>query len=57
VAPSDYDEWSVFGAIRQALESQGYVNTASWLTSAKYASSLLTVPLETLFGSAGNIKG
>jgi len=56
VAPFGYDGMVVFGAIRQALESQGYVNTCIWLTPQNMPSSI-TVPLEgTAVGSAGNIK-
>lgn len=55
VAPSDMMDGRI-GAIRQALEAQGYVNTCIMAYSAKYASSYYG-PFRDAVGSAGNIKG
>ncbi|WP_111978253.1 porphobilinogen synthase [Algibacillus agarilyticus] len=55
VAPSDMMDGRV-GAIRQALEAQGYVNTKILAYSAKYASSYYG-PFRDAVGSAGNLKG
>ena len=55
VAPSDMMDGRI-GAIRQALEEQGYVNTQIMAYSAKYASSYYG-PFRDAVGSAGNLKG
>lgn len=55
VAPSDMMDGRI-GAIRQALESEGYVNTCIMAYSAKYASAYYG-PFRDAVGSAGNIKG
>jgi porphobilinogen synthase len=55
VAPSDMMDGRV-GAIRQALESHGFINTCIMAYSAKYASSYYG-PFRDAVGSAGNIKG
>lgn len=55
VAPSDMMDGRV-GAIRQALESHGLVNTRILAYSAKYASSYYG-PFRDAVGSSGNIKG
>ncbi|MEP1446487.1 MAG: porphobilinogen synthase [Paraglaciecola sp.] len=55
VAPSDMMDGRV-GALRQALESNGYLNTCIMAYSAKYASSYYG-PFRDAVGSAGNIKG
>jgi porphobilinogen synthase len=55
VAPSDMMDGRV-GAIRQALESNGFINTCIMAYSAKYASSYYG-PFRDAVGSAGNIKG
>lgn len=55
VAPSDMMDGRI-GAIRQALEGQGHVNTCIMAYSAKYASSYYG-PFRDAVGSAGNIKG
>jgi porphobilinogen synthase len=55
VAPSDMMDGRV-GAIRQALEQQGHVNTLILAYSAKYASNYYG-PFRDAVGSAGNIKG
>ncbi len=53
VAPSDMMDGRV-GAIRQALENAGYVNTRILSYSAKYASSYYG-PFRDAVGSAGNL--
>lgn len=55
VAPSDMMDGRI-GAIRQALENSGYINTNIMAYSAKYASSYYG-PFRDAVGSAGNIKG
>lgn len=55
VAPSDMMDGRI-GAIRQALEAAGYVNTQIMAYSAKYASSYYG-PFRDAVGSAGNLKG
>ena len=55
VAPSDMMDGRI-GAIRQALEAQGHVNTLIMAYSAKYASSYYC-PFRDAVGSAGNLKG
>ncbi|WP_077339749.1 porphobilinogen synthase [Pseudocolwellia agarivorans] len=55
VAPSDMMDGRV-GAIRQALEAKGFVNTKILAYSAKYASNYYG-PFRDAVGSAGNIKG
>jgi porphobilinogen synthase len=55
VAPSDMMDGRI-GAIRDALESEGRVNTLIMAYSAKYASSYYG-PFRDAVGSAGNIKG
>ena len=55
VAPSDMMDGRI-GLIRQALEEQGFVNTAIMAYSAKYASAYYG-PFRDAVGSAGNIKG
>jgi len=55
VAPSDMMDGRV-GAIRQALEESGFVNTKILAYSAKYASNYYG-PFRDAVGSAGNIKG
>lgn len=55
VAPSDMMDGRI-GAIRNALEAQGYVNTLIMAYSAKYASSYYG-PFRDAVGSAGNLKG
>lgn len=55
VAPSDMMDSRV-GAIRQTLESNGFINTCIMAYSAKYASSYYG-PFRDAVGSAGNIKG
>lgn len=55
VAPSDMMDGRV-GAIREALESHGFVNTKILAYSAKYASNYYG-PFRDAVGSAGNIKG
>lgn len=55
IAPSDMMDGRI-GGIRQALESQGHINTAIMAYSAKYASSYYG-PFRDAVGSAGNIKG
>lgn len=55
VAPSDMMDGRI-GAIRQALEEKGYINTCIMAYSAKYASSYYG-PFRDAVGSAGNIKG
>lgn len=55
VAPSDMMDGRI-GAIREALESAGFVNTRIMAYSAKYASSYYG-PFRDAVGSAGNLKG
>lgn len=55
VAPSDMMDGRI-GAIRQALEAKGFVNTCIMAYSAKYASAYYG-PFRDAVGSAGNIKG
>ena len=55
VAPSDMMDGRI-GAIRQALEEHGHVNTQIMAYSAKYASSYYG-PFRDAVGSAGNLKG
>jgi len=55
VAPSDMMDGRV-GAIREALENNGFVNTKILAYSAKYASNYYG-PFRDAVGSAGNIKG
>jgi porphobilinogen synthase len=55
VAPSDMMDGRI-GAIRNALEGDGHVNTLIMAYSAKYASSYYG-PFRDAVGSAGNIKG
>ena len=55
VAPSDMMDGRI-GAIRQALEEAGFVNTQIMAYSAKYASNYYG-PFRDAVGSAGNLKG
>lgn len=55
VAPSDMMDGRI-GAIREALEAAGHVNTRILAYSAKYASSYYG-PFRDAVGSAGNLKG
>lgn len=55
VAPSDMMDGRI-GAIRQALEEHGHVNTQIMAYSAKYASSYYG-PFRDAVGSAGNLQG
>ena len=55
VAPSDMMDGRI-GKIRNALESNGFVNTCIMAYSAKYASSYYG-PFRDAVGSAANIKG
>ena len=55
VAPSDMMDARI-GAIRQALEADGHVNTLIMAYAAKYASSYYG-PFRDAVGSAGNLKG
>ncbi|WP_026958202.1 porphobilinogen synthase [Aliagarivorans taiwanensis] len=55
VAPSDMMDGRI-GAIREALEEAGHVNTLIMAYSAKYASSFYG-PFRDAVGSAGNLKG
>ena len=55
VAPSDMMDGRI-GAIREALEANGFVNTKILAYSAKYASNYYG-PFRDAVGSAGNIKG
>jgi len=55
VAPSDMMDGRI-GAIREALEQDGYVNTKILAYSAKYASHYYG-PFRDAVGSASNIKG
>ena len=55
VAPSDMMDGRI-GAIRQALETQGFINTLILSYSAKYASSFYG-PFRDAVGSASNLAG
>lgn len=55
VAPSDMMDGRI-GAIRVALEQEGFINTRILAYSAKYASNYYG-PFRDAVGSAGNIKG
>lgn len=55
VAPSDMMDGRI-GAIREALEEHGFVNTRILAYSAKYASNYYG-PFRDAVGSSGNIKG
>ncbi len=55
VAPSDMMDGRI-GAIRKALEENGFINTSIMAYSAKYASAYYG-PFRDAVGSAGNIKG
>ncbi|MCE9790867.1 MULTISPECIES: porphobilinogen synthase [Shewanella] len=55
VAPSDMMDGRI-GAIRQALEAAGHVNTQIMAYSAKYSSNYYG-PFRDAVGSAGNLKG
>ena len=55
VAPSDMMDGRI-GAIRQALEEKGFVNTKILAYSAKYASHYYG-PFRDAVGSSGNLKG
>ena len=55
VAPSDMMDGRI-GAIRDALESQGHINTQIMAYSAKYASSFYG-PFRDAVGSAANLAG
>ncbi|KZN44271.1 porphobilinogen synthase [Pseudoalteromonas luteoviolacea] len=55
VAPSDMMDGRI-GAIRDALEEAGHINTRIMAYSAKYASSYYG-PFRDAVGSAGNLKG
>lgn len=55
VAPSDMMDGRI-GAIRQALEAEGYLNTQILAYSAKYASAFYG-PFRDAVGSAGNLAG
>ncbi|MGM0629565.1 MAG: porphobilinogen synthase [Pseudomonadota bacterium] len=55
VAPSDMMDGRI-GAIRSALESDGFINTQIMAYSAKYASAFYG-PFRDAVGSAGNLKG
>ncbi|MBM7456075.1 porphobilinogen synthase [Oceanisphaera litoralis] len=55
VAPSDMMDGRI-GAIRQALEAAGFINTQIMAYSAKYASNYYG-PFRDAVGSAGNLKG
>lgn len=55
VAPSDMMDGRI-GAIREALEADGFVNTAILAYSAKYASAFYG-PFRDAVGSAGNLAG
>ncbi|MBO2659958.1 porphobilinogen synthase [Shewanella algae] len=55
VAPSDMMDGRI-GAIRQALETAGHVNTQIMAYSAKYSSNYYG-PFRDAVGSAGNLKG
>ena len=55
VAPSDMMDGRI-GAIRNALEAEGFINTQIMAYSAKYASAFYG-PFRDAVGSAGNLKG
>ena len=55
IAPSDMMDGRI-GAIRQALEANGYVNTQIMAYSAKYSSNYYG-PFRDAVGSSGNLKG
>ena len=55
IAPSDMMDGRI-GAIRQALESEGYTNTQILAYSAKYASAYYG-PFRDAVGSGGNLSG
>lgn len=55
VAPSDMMDGRI-GAIREALEANGFINTRILVYSAKYASSFYG-PFRDAVGSAGNLGG
>lgn len=55
VAPSDMMDGRI-GAIREALEAEGFIHTRIMAYSAKYASSYYG-PFRDAVGSAGNLKG
>lgn len=55
VAPSDMMDGRI-GAIREALENAGYINTQIMAYSAKYASNYYG-PFRDAVGSANNLKG
>ena len=55
IAPSDMMDGRI-GAIREALESEGYTNTQILAYSAKYASSYYG-PFRDAVGSGGNLSG
>lgn len=55
IAPSDMMDGRI-GAIRQALESNGYIDTSIMAYSAKYASSFYG-PFRDAVGSSSNLKG
>lgn len=55
IAPSDMMDGRI-GAIREALEDAGFVNTRIMAYSAKYASSYYG-PFRDAVGSSGNLKG
>ncbi|MCC4266115.1 porphobilinogen synthase [Oceanimonas baumannii] len=55
IAPSDMMDGRI-GAIRQALEENGFINTQIMAYSAKYASNYYG-PFRDAVGSAGNLKG
>ncbi|HAS23137.1 MAG TPA: porphobilinogen synthase [Idiomarina loihiensis] len=55
VAPSDMMDGRI-GAIRSALEAEGFINTQIMAYSAKYASAYYG-PFRDAVGSAGNLKG
>lgn len=55
ISPSDMMDGRI-GAIRQALDSENFVNTAIMAYSAKYASAYYG-PFRDAVGSSGNLKG
>lgn len=55
ISPSDMMDGRI-GAIRQALDSENFINTAIMAYSAKYASAYYG-PFRDAVGSAGNLKG
>lgn len=55
ISPSDMMDGRI-GALRQALDSERFVNTAIMAYSAKYASAYYG-PFRDAVGSAGNLKG